>query len=213
MHKGWIAAALSDIRDGLYPLGSRGGVGYGWITRICTDAVPDDIRNKMRSDVPLTEQAPLEKKSLFPDVVPPKRDADSHYFPYIFLRPHTKVHRKPEVTGHEQFHENLISGKITCKLETLTPLIIPNTDPAKVIDENGHKKFEFFSINAETLISGSEICGMTSNIYEALTNSCFRIFEEGRYISRRPKAGEEQIRPGIVKEEKGKSRRQLSGIR
>ncbi|MCF6147507.1 MAG: hypothetical protein E3K37_02490 [Candidatus Kuenenia sp.] len=208
-----IAAALSDIRDGLYPLGGRGGAGYGWVTKLCLENVPEEIKNAMRDSTPYTTESTPPASYEFPKVNVPAWKPDLYYFPYIFLHPHSTVKREKKVVGHEKFHDNFISGKIVCTLETLTPLIIPDTGPENVKVENEHEKYDFFSINEETMIPGSEICGVISAIYESLTNSCFRIFEEERYISRRitppkkkekEKKDEPQIKCGIVEEKNGK---------
>lgn len=202
-YKKKIAVALSDIRDGLYPLGSRGGAGYGWVTKLCLDNVPEEIKNALRKSIPHTTVPPPPAYDKFTLMEKCKWNPKHYYFPYIFLQPHSTVKREKKVIGHEKFHDDLISGKLVCTLETLTPLIIPNTGEAGENTGDEHKRYDFFSINGETMIPGSEIRGVISSVYEAFTNSCLRIFEEERYISRRPKAGEEDVIPGIVKEENG----------
>jgi CRISPR-associated protein (TIGR03986 family) len=80
-------------------------------------------------------------------------------------------------------------------------------------DENGHPTYRFFRLGNNVAIPGSEIRGMISSVYEAVTNSCFRIFDEKRYISWRMEPEEfvgnsdkgiTGYKPGIVKEINGK---------
>nr|8D9H_B Chain B, RAMP superfamily protein [Candidatus Scalindua brodae] len=180
-HKLLITTALSDIRDGLYPLGSKGGVGYGWVAGISIDDnVPDDFKemiNKTNNDY------------VHPGHQSPKQDHKNKniYYPHYFLDSGSKVYREKDIITHEEFTEELLSGKINCKLETLTPLIIPDTSDENGLklqgNKPGHKNYKFFNINGELMIPGSELRGMLRTHFEALTKSCFAIFGEDSTLS------------------------------
>jgi len=82
-----------------------------------------------------------------------------------------------EPIGHDCYYDNYWSGKITCTLTTITPLLIP--DAAKVEEkENGHKVYPLRCVNGKPYLSPTSIKGMLRNAYEAITNSRFGVFEE-----------------------------------
>jgi len=65
----------------------------------------------------------------------------------------------------------------------------PEDGALKEISEHqGHKGYKFFRLNGSVMIPGSEIRGMVSSVYEALTNSCFRVFDQRRILSKRMEA-------------------------
>jgi CRISPR-associated protein (TIGR03986 family) len=192
-----IKMALSEVSYGLHPIGGKSGTGYGWVTNLLIKADQDFELPK-----PLKAESAEESGIDYPKI-DLKIDPEAVYYPHYFLKPGSKVERQEnpdsntsEVIGHERWDPDLLSGKISCSLKTLTPLIIPDT-VEKSEDENGyeeddigHKSYKFFRINGEELIPGSEIRGMISNVYEALTNSCFRILDESKYLSWRMKPEE-----------------------
>ncbi len=208
-----IGDALLDIKQGLYPIGGKTGIGYGWVSDLVVDNPPDvfKLEKTKMSEIPTGE--PYK----FPDEPPSLPDnKDKVYYPHYFLKPDEYVNRKPEQIGHEKFDENLLTGKIECSLKTLTPLIIPDTEDEDAFglqkDHPGHKNFKFFRINNDIMIPGSEIRGTISSAYEALTNSCFRILDEKKYISWRmkpeefagnPKKGIRGFKPGLIKKDNG----------
>lgn len=207
-----IVDALCDIRDGLYPLGGKGGIGYGWVEDVeifLSSGFTLPIKNIINDD---------EKKSEvtfdYPSLPQLNLDKDAIYFPHYFLKPYEKEikeEREIKLIGHEKFQEGHLTGKIECILTTHTPLIIPDTenDAYKLRTSKGdlHPSFRFFRIDGKEMIPGSEIRGPVSSVYESLTNSCFRILEESRYISWRmkpeefvenPKKSIKGYRPGMV---------------
>lgn len=80
-----------------------------------------------------------------------------------------------------------ITGKITCTLETKTPLFISNSEDIHVDQEHKqHKTYKFFEIDKKPAVSASALRGMVRNVFEAVTNSCLPIFEyEKPPLSRR----------------------------
>lgn len=200
-----IAAALRDIRNGFYPVGGKTGVGYGWVSGLEVTPsfseliLPGDDGKRKESITPKKEEA-LNPSP--PAASLPPEDQEKRYHPHYFLKPNETVHRKCEQIGHEKLRADLYTGKIFCRLETLSPFFIPDTaerDAFQLAKEtDGHKSYRFFRINGEIMIPGSELRGMVSSVYEGVSNSCFRIFEGGRYLSRRMAANEEGIKPGRV---------------
>lgn len=199
-----IGDALLDIKQGLYPIGGKTGIGYGWVSHVFK------LEETKMSEISTGEPYKFsDEPPLLPD------DKDKVYYPHYFLKPDACVDNKLKQIGHEKFDKNLLTGKIGCSLKTLTPLIIPDTENEDALglqkDHPGHKNFKFFHINNDVMIPGSEIRGTISSVYEALTNSCFRILDEKKYISWRMKPEEfagnrkqdiEGFKPGAIKKDK-----------
>ena len=219
-HKSLIATALYDIRDGLYPLGSKGGVGYGWVTNLAILNSQNGFTISERQEVESVDKTNYDYSKTLPPLLNLK--PDNIYYPHYFLKPSEYVNREHRLIGHDQYYkefenqdediEKLVSGRIECTLETLKPLIMPDTESEDAFGLMGefldHKNHKFFRINGEEMITGSKIRGMVSSVYEAITNSCFRVFDEKRYLSRRIDPENQDLLkrfvPGMVKIENGK---------
>lgn len=185
-----IEDAMVDIRDGLYPIGGKTGIGYGWVTDLTILNPQSGFQIPVKKDISPEPGTYLT----YPSYSAPSLNRGHIYYPHYFLAPANTVHREQEMIGHEQFHkeqkgELLVSGKIVCTLKTVTPLIIPDTENEDAFGlqntYSGHKNYQFFHINDEIMVPGSEIRGMISSVYEAITNSCFRVYDETKYITRR----------------------------
>lgn len=218
-----IAGALADVRNGLYPIGGKTGVGYGWVSGFEIIEAPAEFKQLMPKDpeLSLSQKQAYSYQDLPNQGLPElKIEPGNIYYPHYFLKPAYTVNREQKMIGHEKFHdeytsvdgkkEKLISGKITCKLETRTPLVIPDTEKKDVfglmVTNPKHESYRFFHINNEIMIPGSEIRGMISSVYEAITNSCFRILDEKRYLSWRMKPDKDTLKifiAGMVKKENG----------
>lgn len=187
-----IIKALCEIRDGSYPLGGKGGIGYGWVgdVEILNPTSDFFLPPKKQPEEDTTKEP---KPFNYPPLPELNLDKNAVYYPHYFLKPHEKVYRELEnkLIGHQKYHEGLYTGKIECTLRTLTPLIIPDSE--NVTEDNKHKTYKFFRINGKEMIPGSEIRGPLSSVYEALTNSCFRVMEEDRYLSRRINPDEKDV--------------------
>ena len=70
----------------------------------------------------------------------------------------------------------LLTGVIHCKLVTLTQIAIPES--AEVLDEAGDSYYPFFRMNGSITIPGSSLRGVIRSVYEAMTNSCMKVFDE-----------------------------------
>lgn len=116
--------------------------------------------------------------------------------PYHFITTNDKCDRGKEKGGKEK-----LTGYIDFKIETKTPLFIPNMNKEKkekVNNENKeieHSYLEFFTYakedsrddykNIEPIIPGSSIRGMIRNIYETLTDSCLSVIDEDSILYKR----------------------------
>ncbi|MDM8551713.1 type III-E CRISPR-associated gRAMP effector Cas7-11 [Desulfobacterales bacterium HSG2] len=200
-----LGKALADIQNGLYPMGGKGAIGYGWVTSLKIEGAGDVIEAALKNESSDGTECEHERKKADSELKLSLDDGKAVYYPHYFLKPASgKVNRKPIPTGHETLlHSDLLTGKIRCRLTTLTPLIVPDTsnDDFFQTGVEGHESYAFFSVNDEIMLPGSEIRGMISSVYEALTNSCFRIFDEGYRLSWRMTADKNvltQFKPGRV---------------
>ncbi len=179
-----IRKALDEIKAGLYPFGGLGNIGFGWVNypgdkSSCIDYKPLIVEN-LKKPVP---------------------EPDRIYWPHVFLPFGPGVKRENTPPSHEYLdNENYYTGKLVCTLETLTPLIIPDSESIKGDKDNpDHKNYAFFNINGTRCVQPSEMRGMISSVYEALTNSCLRIFDEKKRLSWRMEAkGLDKWKPGRV---------------
>ncbi|MCD8097690.1 MAG: RAMP superfamily CRISPR-associated protein [Lachnospiraceae bacterium] len=113
----------------------------------------------------------------------------------------------------------LLTGKIRVRIETRTPLFIPNTANDKAFHDadnraknapgsKDHKSYDFFSYTQkngdltneyfEPVIPGSEVRGMIRNIYETVTGSCMSAIDDDVQIVKR--VGD-PYRPGLIRRE------------
>ena len=90
------------------------------------------------------------------------------------------------------------TGKIVYRLETLSPLFIPDTSLKEdKKDKEKHHTYEFFSYgDGKPVIPGSEVRGMVRNLYETLTNSCVPFINQKEVFSKRTP---EYFKPGILR--------------
>ena len=200
-----LIAAFKEIRDGLYPLGSNGGTGYGWISHLAITNGPDWLNLE---EVPLpqpTADIPVEECTAepYPKFQKPDLDQNAVYYPHYFLQPGKPAERERHPVSHDHIDDKLLTGRLVCTLTTKTPLIIPDTQTNTMLPPNdapeGHKSFRFFRIDDEVLIPGSEIRGMVSTVFEALTGSCFRVINQKAHLSWRINADmAKHYRPGRI---------------
>lgn len=101
--------------------------------------------------------------------------------PYNFVRLGNPAARKPP-DSRRAFTGK--SGKIICKLETKTPIFIP--DPSKTEENEGSpKKMFFIRENGQPIIPATSIKGMVRSVAEAVSGSCLSQFDGGR-LDHRP---------------------------
>lgn len=189
--------ALQDIQNGFYPFGGLGNIGLGWVNYLLAGQAYGEPCPELR----------LAKD--IPDIPRVEDKKDKIYWPHYFLPFGPKVKRENTPPSHAFMDKKLHSGKLQCSLKTLTPLIIPDSENVREDAEKPeHKIYDFFNLNGTHCIPGSEIRGMVSSVYEALSNSCLRIFDEKKRLSWRMEADHETVLkhylPGKVSDD-GKS--------
>ncbi len=92
--------------------------------------------------------------------------------------------------------DEIVTGKLTCRLYLKTPLIIPDPDKS-FPDQNKakHLHYPFMKVDGKCIIPGSSIRGPVRSIYETVTNSCFSTMQEHQRITARTK---KPFAPGVL---------------
>lgn len=89
--------------------------------------------------------------------------------------PRRELNDAPPV-GHGRYLLDYWSGRISVKLTTVTPLLIP--DAAEMTDNDGHKTYPIrLGADGKPYLPPTSIKGMLRSAYEAVTNSRLSIFQ------------------------------------
>jgi CRISPR-associated protein (TIGR03986 family) len=112
------------------------------------------------------------------------RQPGDFHNPYNFIpapprkKSGTDLDDKPPA-GHDRYHEDRWSGRITVKLTTKTPLLIPDAARARPNEkEKDHKHFPTrLGVDGKPYLPPTSIKGMLRAAYEAVTNSRMAVFE------------------------------------
>jgi CRISPR-associated protein (TIGR03986 family) len=126
--------------------------------------------------------------------------------PYNFVRFLGKGKDKPDDPGvtllgrcmpppHDRYVG--ITGKITCTIETVTPLFISDSEGISE-DPNNHKTYRFFQINDQYTIPATALRGMIRSVFEAVTNSCFSILGDVQLDYRIPADQAPSLQPAVI---------------
>jgi CRISPR-associated protein (TIGR03986 family) len=113
--------------------------------------------------------------------------------PYNFVRPLDRPRTEGHVLGncppppHDRYVDGLLTGRITCTVTAVTPLFVSDSHAVEV-GRNGHRTFRFFEYGGEPALPASSLRGMIRSVFEAVTNSCFAVFD-GKRLSYRLEAG------------------------
>jgi len=117
-----------------------------------------------------------------PQEQPKRVQGDRFHNPYNFVPalPRDQVTGelgdRPPV-GHGRYLPEYWSGRISVKLTTVTPLLIP--DAAEMTDNDGHKTYPVrLGANGKPYLPPTSIKGMLRSAYEAVTNSRLSVFEK-----------------------------------
>ena len=135
-----------------------------------------------------------------------------------FVNPYHFVSLEANCTREDKKYEERkgnLTGWITCRLETLSPIFIPNTSSASEVEGDKHSdvfgkqvkkegktvvinSYDFFSYTdlsklkgealkeyREPVIPGSEIRGMIRSAFEAVTNSCLSTIDDEQPLFKR----------------------------
>jgi len=202
-----ISNAFIDIRDGLYPVGAKGSIGYGWIKELKITDGPKWLKDaldagKTANDV---SSEPPQASEVWPSLPGPNdlpAGEEGILHPHYFMKPwekYPKRERRP--IGHDIFRdsEKKLTGRIICTLTTKTPLIVPDTENEDAFglkeEAEGHKSHKFMRLGDAVAIPGAPIRAVVSSVFEALTNSCFRVMDQKKHLSWRMEA-----KPAILKD-------------
>jgi len=117
---------------------------------------------------------------------------------YRFLNPYNFVRLldEPRPTNHvlgsipPPPHDRYtgLSGRISCKLEAVTPLFVSDshgTSKEAVKDGKDHYTYRFFEYDGQPAIPASSLRGMLRNVFEAVTISCLPVFAGDRKLEYR----------------------------
>lgn len=128
-----------------------------------------------------TTKPPQVRAKLEPKKEAPKPE-DKFHNPYNFVPSLPRLVKDENLgdslpKGHQQYLDGYWSGRITCSLTTITPLLIPDAANLKE-GENDHKTYPVRKVNGKPYLAPTSVKGMLRNAYETVTNSRFGIFEE-----------------------------------
>ncbi len=76
-----------------------------------------------------------------------------------------------------------LSGRITCDVEAVTPVFVSDGHAATV-GQRKHKTYRFFEYGGKPALPATTLRGAVRSVFEAVTNSCFSVFD-GRRLSYR----------------------------
>lgn len=122
--------------------------------------------------------------------------------PYNFVRNIEKSRPECKILGNcsPPPHDRYVgmTGHIKCIAETKTPLFI--SDSHEINEDNGHKTFRFFQYDGKLALPPSTLRGMIRSVFEAVTNSCFAVFQkdEPYTLEHRKSRAPEDILPARV---------------
>ncbi len=193
-----IKTALQDFADGLYSIGGKGGIGYGWLFDM---EIPRSLRklNSGFREASSIQDALLDSAKEIPLSAPltftPVKGAV--YNPYYYLPfPAEKPERCLVPPSHARLQSDRYTGCLTCELETVSPLLLPDTCREK---DGNYKEYPSFRLNNTPMIPGAGLRAAVSQVYEVLTNSCIRIMDQGQTLSWRMSTSEHKdYQPGKI---------------
>ncbi|MDA8336100.1 MAG: TIGR03986 family CRISPR-associated RAMP protein [Peptococcaceae bacterium] len=100
--------------------------------------------------------------------------------PYNFVSHPSKKRPDNHVLGDcpPPTHDRYVglTGRIICIGETETPLFISDSHAVEA-NPNKHLTYRFFEANGEKALPATSLRGMIRSVFEALTNSCFAVFQ------------------------------------
>lgn len=80
-----------------------------------------------------------------------------------------------------------LTGRITCTLTATTPLFVADSEVPEGVevreDPRDHYHYWFFSYGGRRAIPGSSVRGAVRGVFEAVTSSCFSVFDGNRRLS------------------------------
>lgn len=135
-----------------------------------------------------------------------KKGTEMFVNPYNFIELQKGIRKDKDYRSIKE-QKDLLTGEITCSLETLTPLFIPNPTTNNAYPETVRrlvnnrdvkpKSYDFFTYNdlsnlndedadpGSPVLPGSEIRGVIRSAFEALTNSCLSSINDDTVLYKR----------------------------
>jgi len=174
-------------------------------------------REKQQAAAIAQAAKPIETPKLsWPDSRPPTEARDQYRFlnPYNFVRylpepavapddPDAQLLGRCAPPPHDRYVG--LTGRITCTLETVTPLFISDSHDIKVTKtrladgrEVEHKSYRFFQVEGKDAIPATSLRGMVRSLFEAVTNSPFSVFDVERRLDYREVDVAQDMKAAIV---------------
>lgn len=111
--------------------------------------------------------------------------------PYNFVRYIESDRKQDGATPEEKLlgkmppppHDRMLglNGEIKCQVITETPLFVSDSHGVKT--DGSHSSYRFFEYDGKKAIPASSLRGMVRSVFEAVTNSCFSVFDGDRKLS------------------------------
>lgn len=93
-----------------------------------------------------------------------------------------------------------LSGRIACELTVETPLFIADTEGVRQDPQSkGHYHYQFFKLGGREAIPSTSLRGALRSVFEAVTNSCFPVFDPSRLDYRGGSAPAGMVPARVVK--------------
>jgi CRISPR-associated protein (TIGR03986 family) len=125
--------------------------------------------------------------------MPDGKSVSQRRSPYRFLNPYNFVRplapKQPDVwpllgrcapPPHDR--HLALTGRISARLTTTTPLFIADSEDIRE-EPPGHYHYRFFSYGGRPAIPATSLRGAVRSVFEAVTSSCFSVFDAGRRLS------------------------------
>jgi CRISPR-associated protein (TIGR03986 family) len=104
-----------------------------------------------------------------------------------------------EPIGHDRFHKDHLSGKLTVKMTVKTPLAVLDTARMSLnSNDPKHKQFPVRIENGKPFINPTAIKGMLRSAYETVTNSRMSVFSETERLAFRMEADTTCVYPALI---------------
>ena len=149
--------------------------------------------------------------------------------PYRFLNPYNFVSYLPsplidmkEASPEQKLlwrcppppHDRYVGlkGRITCEVKAVTPLFVSDSHAVKK-DQHKHKSYRFFEYEGRAALPATTLRGAMRSVFEAVTNSCFSVFDSRRLSYRLPATRATELVPSRIERHNGQwMLRLLSGF-
>ena len=112
--------------------------------------------------------------------------------PYNFVRTPDRIERRVRTDD-----ENVLTGFLNCTVHIRGKLALPDQSNAKPGPAKESKLCDFYRINNNPVIPGSELRGCIRSVFEAATGSCFSVINDDFLSARVPRPTTDRL-PCIV---------------